>query len=161
LTNIVTGIQPRIDVEGLLKLTAHCALSPNSKLELRGRGDLGNFALLLSIFDEKYKKRDNRLPHDEQIGAMTHRGFVDGWLYVKSKIFAAAWDQVSIGGYVDAKISLLVDPVHLEEGNFIWEVDSNELIFIESAGFQFTRRPVAAADKPATRKGWFSRRARP
>jgi hypothetical protein len=149
---------PSINVEGL-KLTAHCAPSPNSQLELRDRGDLGNFALLLDIFDEKYKQDDDRLPQ-EQIGAMTPRGgFVDGWLYLKSNNFAAAWDQVSIGGYVDANISLMVDPVHRDRGKFIWEVDSDRLMFINSAGLQFTRKPVV--DKPVARKGWFARRAKP
>jgi hypothetical protein len=159
----------REDVEGR-HLRVTCAPDADYDLLLSNKVGFRDLSVALNILEGE-PKAANREPLERGIGIFVFSkaqaprddipgrdAFVHGWFYLKLDSYAAVWDQVRDGGYVDCFIDLGIGPVGYETFESTWDV--NHSLFIESASLQFTRKPIAhkPADQPDPRRGLFARR---
>jgi hypothetical protein len=86
---------------------------------------------------------DPQAPRDNLPGMLDP--MLQGWLYLKPQSYAAAWDQIRDGGYVNCNIFLKVGPVQNELPPKLWDV--SQTLFIFAVSLRFTRRPLA--NKPS------------
>jgi hypothetical protein len=137
-------------------LTASCKAADDTDLELSNKAELAVFTVELLIMagdrpldaDAHDKRGIGELRFQEAMPAGDDPpgvdSFLHGFLYLKPDSYAALWDQVRDGGYVDCTITINVGPVQYKRPAFFWDV--SKPLVISSVALTFTRRPVA--DKP-------------
>jgi hypothetical protein len=155
------------NVEGR-HLEVHCTASANCNLLLNGAVDLRSFASipLVIMVGQPTEKQLARLSKQALGGIFGEDlNFVFGWFYLKnSDSYAAVWDQVRDGGYLDCNIQLGVSPVRLDmPDTWIW--DARHPLSIETVSLRFTRKSnkpgdQTTSDQTSPRTGLFGRRAR-
>jgi hypothetical protein len=133
---------PTINVNGLY-FTAQCTtksdLILSDKLKL---SDLEiNLSFLRGALPEKDREKTNLL--DGAIGGIwwnSDDNFVHGWLYLPDEDYAALWEQINRGDYIDCDVSLgtAMESVKLTGGEFAWKgnpisLDSVEVTFKRKA----------------------------
>jgi len=124
-------------------LRADCRPASDCDLLLDGIEDIRKFALIqFGIIDgppaaEQLEK--SRLSKQALGGIWYNRGHPGGWFHLKEPdSYAAVWDQVRYGSYLDCTITLGVGSVHSEMGRMIWNTD--QPLSIEIVSFQFIRK---------------------
>jgi len=53
--------------------------------------------------------------------------FLSGCVFLKPNSYDALWDQVRDGGYATCQITIRLDPVELDGGDWLWDVIPNPI----------------------------------
>ena len=139
--------------DGYTRIIATCTPTADCALLLRTGARLCDFQVPIHVLEGKLPD-DERRRSKFEIDAIGGLWFADrqvydsvqGWLYLKERIYRALWDQVS-HGRADCQISLGVTPLYDD----IWK---DNPLSILSVSLTFDRRPLA--DQKAQKKGWLS-----
>jgi hypothetical protein len=131
--------------------------TPDCDVLLSNGAKLRDFTISLSIVQGVFPADEHQKANfaKEAIGGLwfiEEQDFLHGWFFFKPDNYAAVWDQVREGRYVDSLITLGVEPVQDDD---VWK--GNPLSIV-TADLRFDRRPIAAADQQkAPRKSFFAR----
>jgi hypothetical protein len=134
---------PSIDANGLY-LSAECTTDSDfilsDRLKLRDRKI--SLSFLRGVLPEKI--REETKLSDRAIGGiwwLSDDNFVHGWFYLPDEDYAALWDQIKGGDYIDCHISLgtAKDSVAFTGGEFAWKGNP---ISVDSAEVSFNRKAI-------------------
>jgi hypothetical protein len=139
---------PAINVEGRNLKVSCTAAAPDLLLSNNAKWSVLAVELGILIGEQPLDGDGNPLKQgigcfyfsDAQAHPLLH-----GWFYLTPDSYAAVWDQVRDGGYVDCNIALKVGPVQNELPPHVWDV--SQALFILAVSLRFTRKPTG--NKPA------------
>jgi len=149
-------LHPRQDAtrsDEYTRIIATCMPTAECALLLRTGARLRNFQISINVLEGKLPDEERRRSKFE-IDAIGGLWFADrqvhdsvqGWLYLKERIYRSLWDQVS--HRADCQISLWISPLYDD----IWR---DNPLSILSVSLTFDRRPLA--DQKAQQESWLSR----
>ena len=117
----------------------------------------------LSISNTSQPIRGDEIPLERGIGLLSHRtvyarNTIGGWFCLRPPDFAEAWEQIRNGGYSECDIALEIGPVVSNGPDWLWETSNDEVLFIDAARIDFTRKPAAAVSEEPKRSKWFGQK---
>lgn len=134
---------PTIDVNGLY-LTAQC--TTKSSLILRDKLNLSDLGINLSIMRGALPDKDRETANlsEGAIGGIwwiSDDNFVHGWFCLPAEDYAAVWEQIKSGDYIDCDISVgtASEAVKFIGGEFAWKGNP---ISLNSAEVYFKRKAI-------------------